>query len=355
MGGASKSFLNITLFFAILCISLIRASVLSCDDFVYGAGCDFERYPLVRGSRAWRQGIRAVFAFENTSFIDEQIINQFNESYVSFADPSIHTHRGHLRAAMSFVLAHKAVGPTYKWMLGGDDDTLFYPQNLIRILSHLNHSMPYFISDDIWFASLSDSRSETPFSDGYYNFFHSNPYAPRCLPCTHPHCRETTTYRFLPLKCGCPCTPKQACFAETVPPYHDKPRLCETNKNLRAVVHGGSGSILSIGLLQALNHTEFERCARGQGQSESDAALSVCLWQQNFSITALGPAHTFFGARFVGKQCSDIHCKRHLHGMISTHLGARGYKNLSEAATAMTAIYSDFYQAWNHSNYFHEV
>ena len=53
---------------------------------------------------------------------------------------------------MAPFLANKSRGAdSYKWMLYGDDDTVFYLDNVLRMLQPLDHTMPYFITDHIWF------------------------------------------------------------------------------------------------------------------------------------------------------------------------------------------------------------
>lgn len=53
---------------------------------------------------------------------------------------------------MAPFLANQSSGAdSYKWMLYGDDDTVFYVDNVVRMLAPLDHTMPYFITDHIWF------------------------------------------------------------------------------------------------------------------------------------------------------------------------------------------------------------
>ena len=50
-----------------------------------------------------------------------------------------------------FLANHSLAAGSYKWMLYGDDDTVFYLDNLLRMLETLDHTMPYYITDHIWF------------------------------------------------------------------------------------------------------------------------------------------------------------------------------------------------------------
>ena len=39
---------------------------------------------------------------------------------------------------------------SYKWILYGDDDTLFAVENVLRVLEGLDHNMPYLLTDSLW-------------------------------------------------------------------------------------------------------------------------------------------------------------------------------------------------------------
>ena len=43
-------------------------------------------------------------------------------------------------------------------MLFGDDDTVFYIDNVLRLLETLDHTMPYILSDHIWFPTDLESK-----------------------------------------------------------------------------------------------------------------------------------------------------------------------------------------------------
>ena len=50
-------------------------------------------------------------------------------------------------------IAHKQLGDSYKWLLYGDDDTVWFMDGVLRFLEDLDPDMPYFISG--WQASRS--------------------------------------------------------------------------------------------------------------------------------------------------------------------------------------------------------
>ena len=46
-------------------------------------------------------------------------------------------------------LAHKQLGDTYKWLLYGDDDTVWFMDGVLDVLSDLDPDTPYFISGEV--------------------------------------------------------------------------------------------------------------------------------------------------------------------------------------------------------------
>ena len=49
----------------------------------------------------------------------------------------------------------QTLGDTYKWMLYGDDDTLFFVDTVLDLLQPFDPELPYAISDNIWFEANS--------------------------------------------------------------------------------------------------------------------------------------------------------------------------------------------------------
>ena len=47
-------------------------------------------------------------------------------------------------------LANQSFGvDNYKWILFGEDDTVFFVENALKLLGHLDHELPYFLTDNI--------------------------------------------------------------------------------------------------------------------------------------------------------------------------------------------------------------
>ena len=62
---------------------------------------------------------------------------------------------GLLLFTCSLCCACQALGDTYKWMLYGDDDTLFFVDAVLDLLQLFDPELPYAISDNIWFEANS--------------------------------------------------------------------------------------------------------------------------------------------------------------------------------------------------------
>eukprot|EP00198_Chlamydomonas_reinhardtii_P009698 XP_001699035.1 predicted protein [Chlamydomonas reinhardtii] len=105
-------------------------------------------------------GIRSFTVLNDTSLVDElnkdATRRRYGESFGYWEDDSIArgTWRGgnvgDTRAAVTPFLAHKHFGETYKWMLYGDDDTLFYMSGVIKLLEQFDPEQPLAITDNIW-------------------------------------------------------------------------------------------------------------------------------------------------------------------------------------------------------------
>lgn len=56
------------------------------------------------------------------------------------------------RAALVPFRANSTVGlDNYAWILYGDDDTIFLIENVLSMLNRMDHSLPYYLSDNLWF------------------------------------------------------------------------------------------------------------------------------------------------------------------------------------------------------------
>eukprot|EP00195_Chlamydomonas_chlamydogama_P012728 CAMPEP_0202891358 /NCGR_PEP_ID=MMETSP1392-20130828/1440_1 /ASSEMBLY_ACC=CAM_ASM_000868 /TAXON_ID=225041 /ORGANISM="Chlamydomonas chlamydogama, Strain SAG 11-48b" /LENGTH=265 /DNA_ID=CAMNT_0049575087 /DNA_START=444 /DNA_END=1237 /DNA_ORIENTATION=+ len=174
---------------------------------------------------------------------------------------------------MAPFLAHDALmrlGVRYKWMLYGDDDTLFYVDNAMKLLQKLNPAVPLAITDNLWYRR--DRQPRHPHED-----------APRCVSCnTTSHFVETSANLT-----GAPYVPPRTCGACSVElacmPYKSR-RPC-----VGAGAHGGAGIIFSRALLEQLSTDSVRECMKGKlRMSGSDALLSACLWELGVAFTDPG-------------------------------------------------------------------
>ena len=71
-----------------------------------------------------------------------------NETWVYYPDdvPLRSMYAGDSRAALMPFLAHKVFGATYKRVLYGDDDTIFFIDTILRLLHDFDEQLPYFIT-----------------------------------------------------------------------------------------------------------------------------------------------------------------------------------------------------------------
>jgi hypothetical protein len=59
-------------------------------------------------------------------------------------------------------------GSSYKWLLFGGADTVFFPEAVLQMLEDFDPQVPYIITDNLWWGGQHGGPNED---------------APRCLPC----------------------------------------------------------------------------------------------------------------------------------------------------------------------------
>ncbi|KAG2501562.1 hypothetical protein HYH03_000069 [Edaphochlamys debaryana] len=365
---------------------------LTDDDLVFATGSCRARMNLVKAQRSWRKGVRS-FVLTDHNETDLLRLNTdgagHRESYAYFPDDGdvkhlgANTHgkkRGDTRAAAAPFAAHRHFGESYKWMMYGDDDTLFYINAVKRMLSEYDHNLPLAFSDNLW-----------------YGGYHPNPHAPRCLPCRmaeqpervptleqvfrgshmRDYIRRYNTARNMPagedvleaaaaspyMQAGsrfvprpaCPyCTPEHACPPNgTLDPNITWPEPCKT-----AGAHGGAGMIFSVGLLRKIGLTAALACIQShKGAPGGDFMVSNCLWQHGIAFTDPGPLtlslydghrHVFGGNKGMGYlwdpvgmlthgRCNDS-CKWMLRNTLSLHIKGRHFRTWRISAAYMLGV-----------------
>ena len=140
------------------------------------------------GIRLWQcaQGIRAAIAVDQPA--SEAVATEgkkHRETYFVHADRDHELGHftqfpGDARAALAPFLAHRHLEPdptqpstAYKWILFGDDDTLWFMEGVLNLLQTFDHDMPLAITDEIFWHSWGDATAPRFHEDG----------PPRCLPC----------------------------------------------------------------------------------------------------------------------------------------------------------------------------
>ncbi|GLI68035.1 hypothetical protein VaNZ11_012358 [Volvox africanus] len=356
------------------------------DDFVFTTGSCRERMPLTRSTRAWRNRIRAFILIDQD--LEESLTRLnlegevHNESYAFFPDDrhdllggTAHgTKQGDTRAAVAPFAAHRHFGETYKWMLYGDDDTLFFMEPVKRMLASFDPSLPLALSDNLWYLS-----------------YQPNAHAPRCLPChmanatlpsveelvKTPHVREHIR-KYLLLRtandnvtdaeidavledargvpgrlfvptAACPiCTPDLACNRKSNPEGPCNP----------SVAHGGAGMIFSVGLMRSIAYREAMACIRSfRSATGGDAIVSSCFWRHGIAFTDPGPLvrhlydphyHVFGGKAGQGYLMDPIgmithgrcnsKCRWMLRNSLSLHLKGRHYRSWRVGSVLMWGV-----------------
>ena len=71
-----------------------------------------------------------------------------NETWSYYPDdaPLRSLYGGDTRAALVPYLAHASFGDTYKWLLYGDDDTVWFMESVMKLLQDFDPDLPYFIT-----------------------------------------------------------------------------------------------------------------------------------------------------------------------------------------------------------------
>ncbi|KAG2496862.1 hypothetical protein HYH03_005264 [Edaphochlamys debaryana] len=138
-----------------------------------------------------------------------------------------------LRHVLSPVLAHQAVRGRYKWMLLGDDDTIWSISAVLRMLetAQLPYGMPVAITDFTTRIKCSPEGQRSVFVQAT---------DPRCQPCPAGATGESAGRRQ-----PCPCVLPPG-LAEGLLPE------CPREGPGRTIFYGGAGVLFSWGLVQQL-------------------------------------------------------------------------------------------------------
>lgn len=242
-------------------------------DIIVAIGSTSSRLVLAQATRAWRSGIRTYIATnssEEAQALSDLYRDQL-ELYDFFPDEPEENkdnwranYAGDYRAGLAPWLAHRFLKGKYKWMLYGDDDTLFFMPGVRRLISQYDPSVPLALTDNLW-----------------YNFTHPRLEAPRCLPCAFDTKQLAARQRaaYVPQR-GCPhCTRDMACPADLA---------SQTNRSNCGFTgaHGGAGVIISVAMMERLSFDDAVACmAKIDYCSGSDCLFSECMWAGGYGFT----------------------------------------------------------------------
>lgn len=86
--------------------------------------------------------------------------SKYNEVYGLCPDQVVSDTRWHkagdLRATVTPFLANLTIGSdNFKWMLFGDDDTVFLIDNVLNLIPHLDPMVPYYMTDHLWYPQVT--------------------------------------------------------------------------------------------------------------------------------------------------------------------------------------------------------
>ncbi|KAK9855489.1 hypothetical protein WJX84_001224 [Apatococcus fuscideae] len=342
---------------------------LTLDDLVvtFGTNAQDEHIGLARATRAWRKGVRAVIS-QNQEVPDDlkEEGGRYQETYLHYPDrgpeaAGFSQYPGDARAALAPFLAARHVGlDNFKWIMFGDDDTIWFWEGMLRLLEPFDHNTPYIITDGAYWHNWG--RPAAP------NFDEDGP--PRCLPC---HFNQTAYEAkpgalFTP-PIGCPCTPQLLCANDhrgILDQYCAFPAVM--NDPMAGPIYsvdGGAGAIMSVGLFKALDFDAVENCITTSHGSAGDHIFSYCMWNMGVAMTlpntqamptsdaasrmfSPGDTDAIFHndnkrfdimARLIwaaeGSPACDAVCEHQLMSLVSAHIKSR---NVSSKTCLMVAV-----------------
>ncbi|KAG2432056.1 hypothetical protein HYH02_013126 [Chlamydomonas schloesseri] len=306
--------------------------------------------------------VRAVFVL-NESRLAAELQHTYgrshNETYLAWPDRPDRRRPGDARVALAPWLAAGELKYSFKWMLFGDDDTLFFLDGVKDVLRDYDPELPYIITDSFWHRDKQYMQE-----------------APRCLPChVTPAYRDWAAARpdhHVPRlrpgqvpavfaappvpPVGCPCTPDLAC-AYTLGVSTEISEADKASKQPVAwsgdskrwgfpadypgapcdysVFHGGSGVLLSVAAMRLISFDQALECmydfpanissAPGsfKAMAHGDRMASRCFWLHGLALTDPGLALTKHRlSSYVGRAMDSDSANRHaLERVLEQHLG----------------------------------
>ncbi|KAG2428929.1 hypothetical protein HXX76_011173 [Chlamydomonas incerta] len=306
--------------------------------------------------------VRAVFVLNDSrqaAELQHTYGRSHNETYLAWPDRPDKRRPGDARVALAPWLAAGELKYSFKWMLFGDDDTLFFLDGVKDVLRDYDPELPYLITDSHWHRDKQYMQE-----------------APRCLPChVTPAYRAWAAARpdhHVPKlrpgqsqarfaappvpPAGCPCTPDLACAytlsVSTEMSEEDKaskepvawagdskrwgfPRDYPGAPCDYSIFHGGSGVLISVAAMRMVSFEQALDCmydfpanvssAPGsfKAMAHGDRMTSRCFWLHGLALTDPGLALTKHRlSSYVGRAMDSDSANRHaLERVLEQHLG----------------------------------
>ena len=227
------------------------------------------------------------------------------------------------------LLVHDYNPGSFKWLLQGEDTTVFFKATVKKLLQQYDHTIPYLLTDCKWTKTRPPSE------------------IPACRPCHHPS------------SFGCPCTPTRACCG--LVPEEKCNTLCMAMP-WQWNGYSGCAWYWSAGLVQQLatKRAEYESCAWSLRKHHGDFGQIGCLWELGYAPTALWNSEGNHSERiseavpgdhmeadellhFVKEADKDITVAKQVMNMASWHL--QGLQCPLEASSAPCPAVSQAVQA----------
>lgn len=263
---------------------------------VWVTSTDARRHALVKANRAWRKplGVRAVIVTNvGHSGVSEAEAHEHLEVWSYWPDMpegwnATAKEASDHRVAMTPLIAHRILGDSYKWMLFGGDDVIFFAGGVDRVLSSFDSDMAYLITDSL---AQHDQGAVEPKRTSM-----------RCVACNFTSSTPSTdavSSAGVPVLRGCPCRPRDLCAHWGLHQPHVAEEVCgdaglpDGNNPPWIPALGDSGAALSVGLLRQLKWEDYGMCLTNASYPlmGADGFMAQCIWKAGYWIT--GPSSTF--------------------------------------------------------------
>jgi hypothetical protein len=316
------------------------------DDFIIAMATNTARHALVKATRNHRWGLKT-YALTNLtgSALDQQASEgeQYNEAWEFYPDISMtipgfpRPVTGEWRLAMTPFKAHRYLQNNnidYKWILYGDDDTVWFIPGAMEIVANIDPDQPWMLTDNYF----------SKWAPGEPQFGPRKLHVPRCIPC-HLNTDGLKLNAMRVIK-TCNCTTEAIC---SVPWILRATPQCNATAAPIEGHNGGGGMLMSRGLFNTVSMQSLEDCMKANPTWLGDHAIYQCIWRAGIGQADPGwvmthPGELLFDALDADTQNILKISKEMKQHMVSVHLSAGKYSVKEAAAMAVEVLqrYEDF-------------